>query len=121
MPPRAARPDHTGTERMPLFSPRDRHFDAASARTWARFEIAYTGVDFTAALLFIIGSVLFFGEDTQRSATWFFLVGSLFFALKPTLRLVREIWFLRRGDDSLLAKRAESDLGISHDADGTPR
>ncbi len=121
MPPRAARTSRTGTERMRLFSPLDRRFDAASARTWARFEIAYTGVDFAAALLFVIGSVLFFGEDTQRTGTWFFLIGSLFFALKPTLRLARELWFLRRGADSLLAKRAESDFGISHDEDGTPR
>lgn len=106
---------------MRFFSPLDRRFDSASARTWARFEIAYTAIDFTAALLFIIGSVLFFGEDTQTSATWLFLIGSLFFALKPTLRLVREIWFLRQGKDSMLAGQVEDDLEIAHDKDGSPR
>lgn len=106
---------------MRLFSPLDRRFDKAGARTWARFEIAYTTVDFLAALLFLVGSVLFFDEATQRTGTWLFLIGSLFFALKPTLRLARELWFLRKGDEATLARRAEDTLEIAHDRDGRPR
>lgn len=62
-------------------------------------------MDFAAALLFIVGSVLFFYEATQRVGTWMFLVGSVCFALKPTLRLVREIKLYRLGDTEDLADR----------------
>lgn len=102
---------------MRLFSPRRRPTDPVAARTWAWFEIAYTGIDFTAAMLFITGSVLFLDEETRHYGTWLFLIGSVFFAAKPTLRLVREIYFLRRGDDTVLARRVESDLEIGSDTD----
>jgi len=76
------------------------------ARTYSLYELGYTGADFLAALMFVIGSILFFGETTQRAGTWLFLVGSLFFALKPSLRLAREIHLWRIGKMEELAERA---------------
>ncbi len=54
-----------------------------------RYQVVRTGVDFGAALCFVVGSVLFFWERTTFAATWLFLVGSLLFAVKPTIDMVR--------------------------------
>lgn len=92
---------------MKLFRHRTRQATEESRRLYARFEIAYTIVDFMAAVCFVIGSVLFFFESQQIPATWFFLIGSLLFAAKPTLRLIREIKLYHMGDIQDLAKRIE--------------
>ena len=79
----------------------------AAQKLYARFEIAYTFVDFGAALCFIIGSILFFFDWAQVPAIWFFLIGSFLFAAKPTLRLMREIKLYRMGDMPDLARKLE--------------
>jgi hypothetical protein len=56
-----------------------------------RYQVVRTGVDFGAALCFVVGSVLFFSESTTTIATWLFLVGSILFAVKPTIDLIRSI------------------------------
>ncbi len=76
-------------------------------RTWAMFEIAYTLVDFGAALCFIIGSVMFFWNALETAAIWFFTIGSVLFFAKPTIRLWRELLLLRRGDYEDLAERLQ--------------
>ncbi|MEJ1993289.1 MAG: YrhK family protein [Maritimibacter sp.] len=79
-----------------------------SRRVYARYEIAHTAVDFAAAILFLIGSFLFFSAETQYVATWMFVIGSACFAMKPTLRLSREIHLYRLGKlDRLAAREAE--------------
>lgn len=83
---------------MSLFSPDTRTRTRRNAEIWAAYEIAYTFVDFSAAGMFVVGSALFFDQATTYLATWLFLIGSIFFGLKPTLRLVREIHLLRLGD-----------------------
>lgn len=93
---------------MPMFRHRNRETSHASRALWARYEIAYTCVDFGAALAFVVGSVLFFRTDTETAATWLFLFGSLLFAAKPTLRLVREVHLYRLGDTEDLASRYRS-------------
>ena len=55
--------------------------------------------------LILIGSFLFFSAATQTAATWLFVVGSFCFAVKPTLRLAREIKLYRIGDNEDLAER----------------
>lgn len=92
---------------MRLFRHENRERTEESRALWARFELAYTFVDFGAAFSFVIGSVLFFYPSTQVAATWLFVVGSLLFAAKPTIRLVREIKLYRMGDVDDLARRAE--------------
>jgi hypothetical protein len=90
---------------MQLFRPENRIKTAEHQRIYAIFEIWYTAVDFAAAFLFIVGSIFFFWPDTETTGTWMFLVGSVCFALKPTIRLLRELKYLRMGDfDDLLQK-----------------
>ena len=67
-------------------------------------EIAYTVVDFSAAALFVIGSFLFFDESTTYVATWLFVVGSVLFGLRPTIKLYREITYFRLGNYDEIAK-----------------
>ena len=59
-------------------------------------------------MLFLVGSVLFFFPSVETPAIWCFAVGSACFALKPTLRLVREVHYLRIGDTEDLAERFSS-------------
>ncbi|WP_313816458.1 YrhK family protein [Citricoccus sp.] len=85
---------------MQLFDPRNRETTGEMARVYAIFEVLHTIADFLAAGLFVIGSILFFSESAQTAGTWCFLAGSIFFALKPTIRLTREVRLasLRRVD-----------------------
>jgi hypothetical protein len=48
--------------------------------------------------------VLFFWRSTQVPAIWLFVIGSLCFALKPTLRLMRELSYLRLKKYAVLAQ-----------------
>ena len=88
-----------------LFDGRAKHASEETRKVHAAFEIAYTAVDFGAAAAFVVGSILFFSEAWQTTATWFFVVGSLLFALKPTLWLARELKLASMGDVKDLAKR----------------
>ena len=58
-------------------------------------------------MLFLVGSVLFFSADTTFAATWLFVIGSLFFGLKPTIRLARELHFLRIGAYEKMFERVD--------------
>jgi hypothetical protein len=91
---------------MHLFDPDNRNKSHRHARLYASFEVLHTMVDFLAATLFIIGSVLFFSEQTKIPATWCFLIGSLCFALKPALRLIRELRLATLKETNALAARA---------------
>ncbi|WP_163848575.1 YrhK family protein [Pseudooceanicola aestuarii] len=90
---------------MKFFRHENRENSHRSRRIYALFEIAYTMVDFAAAATFIVGSVLFFFQDLQTAGTWFFLVGSILFAVKPTLRMARELKLASMGDTEDLAER----------------
>lgn len=81
----------------------------ADDKAYARFELAYTSVDVAAAGLFIIGSIMFFSEAWLTAGTWCFLVGSICFALKPALRIIRELRYLKKDEYERLAKRFEDD------------
>lgn len=93
---------------MTLFQHETRQRSPRSRALWARYEILYTAVDFGAALCFVVGSVMFFSEAWQVPGTWLFLLGSILFAAKPTLRLLREIHLYRMGDVDDLARRMNS-------------
>jgi hypothetical protein len=82
----------------------------AHARIYAMHEVLRTAVDFGAALCFLVGSVLFFWPETEFPAVWLFVIGSVFFILKPTLRLVRELQYVRLGRIGRLAERGADDL-----------
>ena len=91
---------------MRLFDPGTRTSSPRNARIYAGYEIAFTAVDFSAAGMFVIGSICFFSSEWQYVGTWLFLIGSIFFALKPTIRIARELHYLRAGRIERLAERA---------------
>lgn len=91
---------------MRLFDKALRTDSTAAADLQRVYEILHLLVDFMAAAMFVVGSALFFFPSTTYAATWLFLIGSIFFGLKPTLKLVREIHLLRL---SRVTARQESD------------
>lgn len=93
---------------MQIFRPENNSRTAEHQRIYAIYEVCYTALDFTAASLFITGSVFFFWQNTQYLATWLFVVGSICFALKPAVRLMRELKYLRMGRIEELARREEN-------------
>jgi hypothetical protein len=62
---------------------------------YGRYEKLYNLVDFLAAAAFVVGSALFFFPTQQESATWAFLGGSILFAARPTVRVLREFHLAR--------------------------
>jgi len=93
---------------MGLFDHRNRVRNTDTRRIYAAYEIAHTVVDFAAAICFLIGSVLFLWAEYETQAVWLFIAGSLFFCMKPSLRLAREIQLWRMGDIDRLAQRADA-------------
>lgn len=89
-----------------LFDPRSREDSGRLAHVYAGFEILHTAVDFLAAGLFIVGSFLFFSESTMIAGTWCFVAGSVCFALKPTIRLIRELRLASLRHVDVLAEKA---------------
>ncbi|WP_245412381.1 YrhK family protein [Notoacmeibacter ruber] len=83
---------------MALFDPRNKHASQKHQKIHAAYAIAETFVSFSAAMLFLVGSWMFFYKDLQVPAIWCFVIGSVFFAIKPTLRLIREIQYALTGD-----------------------
>lgn len=88
-----------------LFRHENREASPAARRLYARFEIAHTFVDFSAAACFLTGSVMFFFESWLYPATWLFTIGSVLFAAKLTLKLWREIKLYRMEKITRLADR----------------
>jgi hypothetical protein len=64
-------------------------------QVYVAYGTVYDCVDALAAILFIIGSVLFFGTATQTAGTWAFLVGSVFFAVRPVVHVARDMHMRR--------------------------
>ena len=91
-----------------LFRHENRERSHETRRVYAAFELAHTCVDFGAAFFFIVGSVFFFYESLMTAGTWMFLIGSILFAVKPTLRLAREIKLISMGDAEDVASRYET-------------
>ncbi len=81
-----------------LFNPDNHTRSERHKKIYAYCELAYTVVDFSAAALFVIGSILFFNDATIIIGTWLFLIGSIFFGLRPTIKLFREVAYIRADD-----------------------
>lgn len=73
-----------------MFDPRSATAGPRHREIYGRYQKVYTLVEFAAAVAFVVGSVLFFSPSQQTPATWFFLVGSILFAARPTVRVLRE-------------------------------
>ncbi|MFD1797505.1 hypothetical protein FQV27_11895 [Paracoccus aurantiacus] len=72
----------------------------------AKVEVAYTIANFVAAIFFLLGSIMAFWPSTGTLTTWMFILGSVVFAIKPTLNAWREVKLYQMGD----AKRLAEDL-----------
>ncbi len=80
---------------MKLLDPALNDLSPRHLEIYWRYQVVRTAVDFGAALCFVIGSVLFFFAATARAADWLFLAGSILFAVKPTIDMIRSL-HLRR-------------------------
>src|SRR5579875_147904 len=60
-----------------------------------RYQVVRTGVDFGAATCFVAGSACFFFTSLSTTADWLFLIGSVLFATKPTIDMVRSLQLRR--------------------------
>ncbi len=80
---------------MTLFAPENSTLSDRHRRLHIQSSIAYNFVDFVACFLFVIGSILFFYADTLYAGTWCFLIGSIFFGLRPTIRVYTEFRYKR--------------------------
>jgi hypothetical protein len=76
---------------MKLLDPRLSDLTPAHIAIAWRYQVVRTLVDFGAAVCFIIGSAFFFFARTTTAADWLFLVGSILFAVKPTIDVVRSM------------------------------
>jgi hypothetical protein len=56
-----------------------------------RYQVVRTAVDFGAAMCFVVGSAFFFFASMTTPADWLFLLGSILFAIKPTIDMVRSL------------------------------
>ncbi|MBE7187653.1 YrhK family protein [Jatrophihabitans endophyticus] len=74
---------------MKLLDPHLSDLTPAHVELFWRYQVVRTLVDFGAAACFVVGSAFFFSVRLTTAADWFFLVGSVLFALKPTIDVVR--------------------------------
>ena len=63
---------------------------------WEAYERVHIAFDFMAALLFVVGSVMFLYQSLQTPAIWCFIVGSVFFFVKPAIKVARKIHLAER-------------------------
>ncbi|HWD02077.1 MAG TPA: YrhK family protein [Amycolatopsis sp.] len=64
-----------------------------------RYEFLSIANDVLIALWFVAGSILFFFESLNTLATWFFLLGSIEFLVRPAIRLTRAVHLRRIRSD----------------------
>jgi hypothetical protein len=62
---------------------------------WRNYQILYHLNDFFAGVLFVVGSVLFFSEETTFAATVLFLIGSIMFTVRPMIQVLRDFHLTR--------------------------
>jgi hypothetical protein len=87
---------------MKLLDPALRDLSPRHLEIYWRYQLVRTAVDFGAALCFVLGSAFFFSSSMSRAADWLFLAGSILFAVKPTIDMIRSLHLRRlptiRGD-----------------------
>jgi len=77
-----------------------------------RYEVVSILNDLLVAIWFIVGSVLFFYDSTAYAGTWCFLLGSVQLAIRPALRLSRQVHLRRRvaARDQVLPHESDDDF-----------
>ncbi len=83
---------------MPLLRMFSHNLADASERhgaIWRNYQIVYHLNDFLAGVMFVLGSVLFFWEETMTSATVLFVIGSIQFTVRPLIQVLRDFHLTR--------------------------
>jgi hypothetical protein len=80
---------------MKLFDESVRSATPSHEQLVRRYEFGRTVVEFMAAVTFIVGSVFFFYESLTYAGTWLFVIGSVLFAVRPSIRLLLELHLAR--------------------------
>jgi hypothetical protein len=80
---------------MKLFDPVLNDLTPRHMEIFWRYQVVRTGVDFGAAICFVVGSVFFFFASMTTPADCLFLLGSILFAVKPTIDMVRSLHLSR--------------------------
>lgn len=62
---------------------------------WRTYQIIYDVNDLCAGLLFVVGSLLFYDESAQQTATTLFLLGSVLFCVRPLIHVLRDFHLTR--------------------------
>ncbi|MDT0182070.1 YrhK family protein [Microbacterium sp. ARD31] len=65
------------------------------------YEVVSIVNDVMVALWFVVGSILFFSEDTTTAGTWLFLLGSIQLLIRLAIRLTRHVHVRRFGRDGV--------------------
>ncbi|HKK05480.1 MAG: YrhK family protein [Gammaproteobacteria bacterium] len=60
-----------------------------------RYETASIANDFLIALWFLVGSVMFLYPSWEQDGVWLFILGSVQFLIRPTIRLASHIHLKR--------------------------
>lgn len=60
-----------------------------------RYEVLSTLNDILIGLWFLVGSILFFSEETTYAGTWLFVLGSVELLVRPGIRLARRVHLQR--------------------------
>lgn len=76
---------------MRLFDPQNATASPEHRRLYSVYSTAINVINFLAAAMFVVGSIAFFYPSANLLACWMFLFGSIFFAVSPTVALIREI------------------------------
>ncbi|TYC65852.1 cobalamin biosynthesis protein CobQ [Stappia sp. BW2] len=74
-----------------LFDHRLRTASQTHVEIVRKYELYRTIVEFLAALTFLVGSIFFFYDSLIYAGTWLFVIGSVLFAVRPTVRLILEL------------------------------
>lgn len=64
-----------------------------------RYEVLSIVNDFFIALWFLAGSIIFLYPSLEKVAAWLFIIGSVQFLIRPTIRLMAHL-HLQRAPDS---------------------
>lgn len=91
---------------MILFNPDTSSRSTRHRKLYAAYELVFTIIEFTAGMLFLVGSWMFFYASLQNPAIWCFVIGSACFVIGPSLKLAREVHYAMIGDFEDLAERA---------------
>lgn len=75
----------------------ERHLHPELERLRQAYFWAHLMADFGCGVCFVLGSAFFFYDSLYNAATWLFLIGSILFAAKPTVRLTHELHRRRLG------------------------